>query len=49
MEKSEIEFQAGEYAINYWNGGDKTYDSLEVHKMLCDAYTAGANMALQSV
>lgn len=37
----DIELEASNYAIKFFDK-DKTYTSLEVHKMICDAYIAGA-------
>lgn len=38
--ESKINLNASDYAISHCNS-DKTYNGLEVHKMLCDAYIAG--------
>lgn len=38
---SNLELEASNYAIKFFDE-DKTYTSLEVHKMICDAYIAGA-------
>ena len=40
--KEKLELKASNYAISHYES-DKTYTSLEVHKMLCDAYVAGNN------
>ena len=43
MTKEEkLELNASDYAISHYES-DKTYTSLEVHKMLCAAYVAGNN------
>ena len=38
--ESKINLNASDYAISHCDS-DKTYNGLEVHKMLCDAYIAG--------
>ncbi len=40
--KEKQELKASDYAINHYES-NRTYTSLEVHKMLCDAYIAGNN------
>jgi hypothetical protein len=40
--KEKQELKASDYAINHYEN-NRTYTSLEVHKMLCDAYIAGNN------
>ena len=40
--KEKQELKASDYTINHYES-NKTYTSLEVHKMLCDAYIAGNN------
>lgn len=40
--KEKQELKASNYAISHYES-DKTYTSLEVHKMLCDAYIVGNN------
>jgi len=42
MEKN-IQLLAGDYAISHYEQ-DKTYSALEVHKMLAEAFIAGASM-----
>ena len=42
--ESKLNLNAGDYAISHCDS-DKTYNGLEVHKMLCDAYIAGNNDA----
>ena len=42
----ELNLNAGDYAISHCDS-DKTYNGLEVHKMLCDAYIAGNNDTLE--
>ena len=43
--ESKLNMNTSDYAISHCNS-DKTYNGLEVHKMLCDAYIAGNNNAL---
>lgn len=43
--ESKLNMNASDYAISHCDS-DKTYNGLEVHKMLCDAYIAGNNNAL---
>ena len=43
--ESKLNLNAGDYAISHCDS-DKTYNGLEVHKMLCDAYIAGNNDTL---
>jgi len=43
--ESKLNMNASDYAISHCNS-DKTYNGLEVRKMLCDAYIAGNNNAL---
>ena len=38
--ESKLNLNASDYAISHCESG-KTYNGLEVHKMLCDAYIAG--------
>jgi len=45
-EESKLNLNAGDYAISHCDS-DKTYNGLEVHKMLCDAYIAGNNDTLE--
>ena len=40
--ESKLNLNAGDYTISHCDS-DKTYNGLEVHKMLCDAYIAGSN------
>jgi hypothetical protein len=40
--EEKLELKASDYAINHYES-NRTYTSLEVHKMLCDAYIAGNN------
>lgn len=40
--KEKLELAASDYAITHYEQG-KAYASLEVHKMLVDAFSAGAN------
>ena len=40
--EEKLELNASDYAINHYES-NRTYTSLEVHKMLCDAYMAGNN------
>ena len=42
---SKLNLNASDYAISHCDS-DKTYNGLEVHKMLCDAYIAGNNDTL---
>lgn len=44
--ESKLNLNAGDYAISHCDS-DKTYNGLEVHKMLCDAYIAGSNDTLE--
>ena len=44
--ESKLNLNAGDYAIRHCVI-DQTYDGLEVHKMLCDAYIAGNNDTLE--
>lgn len=44
---SNLELEASNYAIKFFDK-DKTYTSLEVHKMICDAYIAGATSPKES-
>lgn len=44
--ESKLNLNAGDYAISHCDS-DKTYNGLEVHKMLCDAYIAGNNDTLE--
>jgi len=44
-EESKLNLNAGDYAISHCDS-DKTYNGLEVHRMLCDAYIAGNNDTL---
>lgn len=46
-QKEDLELAASDYAINHYEA-DKTYSSLEVHKMLCDAFIAGVNLNLDT-
>ena len=39
--ESKLNLNASDYAISHCESG-KTYNGLEVHKMLCDAYIAGS-------
>ena len=43
--KSKLNLNASDYAISHCDS-NKTYNGLEVHKMLCDAYIAGNNDTL---
>ncbi len=44
--ESKLNLNAGNYAIHHCIL-DQTYNGLEVHKMLCDAYIAGNNDTLE--
>lgn len=44
--ESKLNLDAGDYAIRHCII-DQTYNGLEVHKMLCDAYIAGNNDTLE--
>ena len=44
--ESKLNLNAGDYAISHCDS-NKTYNGLEVHKMLCDAYIAGNNDTLE--
>lgn len=43
--ESKLNLNAGDYAISHCDS-NKTYNGLELHKMLCDAYIAGNNDTL---
>ena len=45
-QEDKLNLNAGDYAISHCDS-DKTYNGLEVHKMLCDAYIAGNNDTLE--
>ena len=46
LKESKLNLNAGDYAIRHCII-DQTYNGLEVHKMLCDAYIAGNNDTLE--